>query len=593
MNIIKERIDALRSRMKGQKLDAYYISGTDPHMSEYLPDRWKTREFITGFTGSYGEVVVTASEALLWTDTRYFIQAQAQLQGTGVCMKKLRVPEAISFDDWLLENLKPGSRVGVNPECLPYSTCKNLMQKLGMAGIETILCDDLLDVFWENRPSVPNEKIFELELQYTGQSRKDKFETILKKLSEADADCQILCTTDDLAWTFNLRGHDIRYTPVFIGFGIIGKNRIALFTDPEKIPPELAVKLKKEEIECYPYNHWRSFLQHLKGRKIYIDPGTTNTAVVQALGKNNALKEGPSIPAGLKAIKNETEAKGFRTAMRKDGVALVKFLFWLKKNIGKIKISEYDVAGRLASFRSEEEGFRGESFPSIVGYRDHGAMVHLSVDKGNAHLLKPEGLLLFDSGGHYWEGTTDITRTVALGPVSKKQKRDFTLALKGVIALTEAIFPEGTKGCHLDILARKALWENGLDYGHGTGHGVGHYLMVHEGPFSIRKEFNPYPIQPGMVLSNEPGIYREEEYGVRTENILLCVPKKETAFGKFYGFETLTVCPIDVSLIDPEVLTNKEKQWINSYHTWVRKILNPFLDEQRNDFLNEITPEVL
>lgn len=593
MNMIKARIEHLRFLMKRENLDAYFISGADPHMSEYLPDRWKTREFITGFTGSYGEVVITASEALLWTDTRYFIQAQAQLQGTGVSMKKLRVPEAVPFDDWLPENLKTGSRVGVNPECLPYSTCKNLMQKLGTAGMEIILCDDLLDVFWEKRPSVPEEKIFELELQYTGLSRKEKFEAIIKKLSDAGAGYQIICALDDLAWTFNLRGSDIRYNPVFTGFGIIGKDRSILFADSGKISPDLTEKLKNEGIELYPYNHLIPFLKHLTGKKIYVDPATTNTAVVHVLQLNNEIREGPSIPSGLKAIKNETEVKGFRTAMRKDGVALVKFLFWLKKNIGKLKISEHDVAGELAAFRSEEDGFRGESFPPIVGYRDHGAIVHLSVDKENARLLKPEGLLLFDSGGHYWEGTTDITRTVALGPVSKKQKRDFTLALKGVIALTEAIFPEGTKGCHLDILARKALWENGLDYGHGTGHGVGHHLMVHEGPFSIRKEFNPYPVKPGMVLSNEPGIYREGEYGIRTENMMMCVPKKETEFGKFYGFETLTVCPIDVTLIDTEVLTEKEKQWINSYHTWVRDILNPFLDEQLNDFLSKITPEVM
>ncbi len=593
MNRIKERIANLRSLLEHEKLDAYYISGTDPHMSEYLPDRWKTREFITGFTGSYGEVVVTASEVLLWTDTRYFIQAETQLKGTGISMKKLRVPGAVPFDEWLLKNLKPGSRVGVNPDCLPWLTYINLMQKLEGAGMEIILCDDLLNILWKDRSPVPGERIFELELQYTGMSRRNKFAKITKELADADADCQILCALDDLAWTFNLRGNDICYTPVFIGFGITGNDRNILFANSEKIPPELRDKLKKEGIELYPYDYLKSFLKHLTGKKIYIDPTTTNTAVVHILRQHNEIREGPSIPAGLKAIKNETEAQGFRTAMRKDGVALMKFLFWLKNTIGKIPLSEYDVGRKLAVFRSEEEGFRGESFPPIVGYEGHGAIVHLSVGKEDANLLKPEGLLLFDSGGHYWEGTTDITRTVALGPVSKKQKRDFTLALKGVIALTEAVFPEGTKGYQLDILARKALWENGLDYGHGTGHGVGHYLMVHEGPFSIRKEYNPHPVKPGMVLSNEPGIYREGEYGIRTENMMICVPNQETAFGKFFGFETLSVCPIDVTLTDPEVLTPQEKQWINSYHIKVRDILHPFLDGELNDFLTEITPEVL
>ena len=592
MNKIEQRVEALRRIMAREKLDAWYILGTDPHMSEYLPERWRTREFITGFSGSYGEVVITLSEAFLWTDTRYFLQAETQLEGTGIKMQKLRVPGAVPPSEWLAQNLNPGAKVGVDPVCLPVGSCHQFRESFHKKGIQLVFTTDFLDEIWEGRPSIPENEIFELDVKYAGFSRAQKFEIINNKLKEAGADLQIITSLDDLAWTFNLRRNDVAYNPVFVGYGIVGKDFKLLFTKKGKIPESLYTKLCDEGIIVKDYDDFFGFLKTLNGKRIYLDPEATNTAVLNSLPANNETVDGVSIPAKLKACKNETELEGFRTAMRKDGAALVNFLFWLKQNIGEKTITEFTVGRKLAAFRAEQEGFRGESFTPIVGYKSHGAIVHLSVNEENANTIHPLGFLLFDSGGHYFEGTTDITRTIALGPLSEKQRRDFTLVLKGMIALTEARFPYGTKGVHLDLLARKALWENGLNYGHGTGHGVGHYLAVHEGPMAIRQEYNPNLIELGMVLSNEPGLYREGEYGVRTENMMVCVEKEETEFGRFLGFETLSLCPVDVNAIDQGLLTEAEKRWINDYHARVKKELAPLLSPELIRFLEEITPEV-
>ncbi|MBN1821441.1 MAG: aminopeptidase P family protein [Prolixibacteraceae bacterium] len=593
MTEIKTRINRLREVLKQKGLDAYYISGTDPHVSEYLPARWKTREFISGFTGSFGEVVITQEEAFLWTDTRYFLQAEDQLKGSGIKMQKLRVPEAIPVDEWLAANLNPGQKVGINPECLPYNTYKALVKRLEDKSVKIILCNDLLDIIWENRPLIPEEKVFELDLKYAGRSRNEKFSDISEKLKLHGADFQVITALDDLAWTFNLRGSDVNYNPVFVGFGLVGEESKILFINQEKLPIEIKEKLVDEGVDIKPYSDFYSFLKDISAKRVLIDPVSTNLAIVNSLAVNNEIIESSSIPGLLKALKNETELNGFRSAMKKDGVALVKFLFWLQNNIGEIALTEYDIGRKLAEFRAENEGFRGESFTPIVGYRDHGAIVHLSVGKENANTLEPEGILLFDSGGHYREGTTDITRTVALGPVTKQQKTDFTIVLKGMISLTQAIFPEGTKGIHLDILARKPLWENGMNYGHGTGHGVGHYLAVHEGPMAIRQEYNPNSIVPGMVMSNEPAFYRKGEYGLRTENMIACVNKGESEYGQFYGFETLSLCPIDIQLIESGLLDEKEISWLNNYHKKVRQELSPLLDEKHCRFLEKITPEVM
>ncbi len=592
MNDIRHRLKALRLEMLKHNLDAWYISGTDPHGSEYLPERWQTRAFISGFTGSWGVVAVTHEDAGLWTDSRYFIQAEKQLKGTGIKLHKLRVPGAVSPETWLARKLRQSSRVGFDPQTLSVASFRHLQNSLKKSGIILIKTSDLFEKIWENRPEIPENSVFELKHTITGLSRKIKKELTANKLKEYDADFQIITALDELAWLFNLRGSDIPYNPVFTGWGVAGKNEWILFINPVKIPLKLKSILEGEKIELKNYNIFHNWLKSVKGRKIFLDPGTSNYSVYNQLQADNEIIENTSVVALLKAGKNKTELAGFREAMKKDGAALIEFLFWLKENIGKETITEYDVREKLTEFRSQQKDFVGESFPSIVGYKEHGAIVHLNISKKEALTLKPENILLFDSGGQYLHGTTDITRTIALGKVTRQQKADFTLVLKGMIALSTARFPEGTKGCQLDILARRALWKDGLDYGHGTGHGVGHFLNVHEGPVSIRKESNEIAVSPGMVLSNEPGLYREGEYGIRTENLILCIEKETTGFGKFLGFETLTLCPIDTKLIDSDLLDKNEIDWLNNYHKEVRKLLKPIVRKELHTFLDELTDEI-
>ncbi|MBW6535661.1 MAG: aminopeptidase P family protein [Mariniphaga sp.] len=592
MNEIRQRIKALRMELLRHNLDAWYIPGTDPHASEYLPDRWQTRAFISGFTGSYGVVVVTQEEAGLWTDSRYFLQAEEQLKGAGIKMYKLRVPDALPPENWLAKKLQPGSKVGFDPQTLSVSGFRSLDNCLNKAGISMVETPDLFEKIWENRPAMPTDSIFEFKHPFAGLSRKEKRELLEGELKKYNADFQVITALDELAWVFNLRGSDIPYNPVFAGYGIVGKNEWILFVDHAKVPLDLKTHFEKEKITLMPYSNFTGWLKSVRGKKIFIDPGSAGFVVYSTLQSENKLVEGTSLVALLKARKNNTELAGFREAMKKDGVALLEFLFWLRENVEKGTETEFTAGRKLAEFRSLQNGFKGESFAPIVGYKEHGAIVHLNVEPENALPLKADGILLFDSGGQYLQGTTDVTRTIALGEVTEQQKTDFTLVLKGMIALTIAKFPDGTKGCHLDVLARKALWTNGLNYGHGTGHGVGHFLNVHEGPMSIRQEFNEVPIQPGMVMSNEPGLYREGEYGIRTENMIVCVEKETTAFGHFLGFETLTLCPIDTRLIDFNLLSEKERNWLNNYHQEVRKELKPLVRKELVGFLEELTKEI-
>ncbi len=589
---IQNRITALRIEMKTLGLDALYISGTDPHASEYLPKRWQTRSFISGFTGSFGIVVVTANEAGLWTDTRYFIQAEEQLKGSGIEMHKLRVPDAVSPENWLAGKLVSANTVGIDTQTISVAGFRNLQKILAKKGVKLVTAPDLFEIVWKDRPPFPADEIFDFGAAFSGISRKEKQNQIADKLNDLNADIHIVTMLDELAWQFNLRGSDINYNPVFMGFGLVGKNENFLFVNKSRIPEDLFKLLENEGVCIRDYDTFYSFLSEIKGKKIVLDPQTANFQAYSSLLKHNEIIEETSLISKAKARKNSTELKGFREAMLKDGVALVEFLFWLKSSIGKTKITEYEIGRKLAGFRSKQSNFRGESFPPIVGYKSHGAIVHLSVGLDDALEVDPEGILLFDSGGQYLEGTTDITRTVVLGEVSDQQKKDFTLVLKGMISLSLAEFPLGTKGCHIDILARQPLWENGLNYGHGTGHGVGHFLNVHEGPMAIRQEYNEHSIEPGMVMSNEPAFYREGEYGIRTENMMVCVEKEKTQFGQFLGFETLTICPIDTTLIIPELLSEKEKHWLNDYHEKVNVLLKPLLNKELHGFLDELTKEV-
>ena len=589
---ITERLQSLRGFMQDKQLDAVYISGTDPHMSEYLCAHWQTRKFMSGFTGSYGELVITREKAGLWTDSRYFIQAEDELRGSGINMYKLRVPDAVPVVSWLTLNLQAGARLGVDPLSLPLATYRNFTQELEPAGIRVEFCSGMLDGVWHDRPPLPRKPVYALPDSITGETRQSKLDRIASALAEKGAELTIITALDDLAWTFNLRGNDVDYNPVFLGFGIVGSAAKALFVSLPALPEDIRNSLETGEIEVLDYDDFFPYLEKLTGNILYLDPSSVNTAVWDAIRKNNGIVEGTSLPTLLKAVKNKTELEGFRKAMRKDGVAMVQFLHWVKNNSGKAGLTEYTAAVKLKEFRSLQSGFRGESFSPIVGYLGHGAIVHFSVDEKIACEIKPRGILLFDSGGQFDTGTTDITRTIALGPVTAQQKRDYTLVMKGMISLSMAVFPAGTKGIQLDVMARQALWSEGLNYGHGTGHGVGHCLNVHEGPASIRQDFNAHNIVPGMVFSNEPGLYRKDEYGIRTENLIVCVEKTENEFGTFYGFDTLTLCPLDTSLLMKNLLTAAERQWLNDYHRTVREELMPLVPEELKAFLLEITAPV-
>lgn len=592
MNEIRQRLKALRLELLRRNLDAWYISGTDPHSSEYLPARWQTRKYITGFSGSYGVVVVAQEEAALWTDSRYFIQAEEQLKGSGIKMFKLRVPDAVSPEAWLRKKLSAGSKVGFDPQTVSVAGYRNLSGTLQPAGITAVETNDLFEKIWDTRPELTLNPVFEPDAAVTGLNRKEKRELLVAELKKHDADFQVITALDELAWLFNLRGSDIDYNPVFTGYGIAGKNDWMLFVDPKNVSSGLRSKFEKERISLMTYDSFFQYLKSVRGKKILLDSSSASYAVYNTLQADNRIIENPSPVALMKSQKNKAELDGFREAMKKDGVALVEFLYWLRQNVGKNVVTEYTAGLKLAEFRGRQAGYAGESFAPIVGYKQHGAIVHLTVNEQEALEIRPEGILLFDSGGQYMQGTTDVTRTVALGEVTPRQKRDYTLILKGMVALSRAKFPHGTKGCNLDTLARMALWQDGLNYGHGTGHGVGHFLNVHEGPVSIRQEYSEMPLKPGMVLSNEPGLYREGEYGIRIENMIACTAMEETPFGDFLGFETLTLCPIDTQLIEVSLLSAEEKEWLNNYHRQVRTALEPVLSGDLKPFLIELTEAI-
>lgn len=587
---IKERISALRAIMKIAGIDAYIVYGTDPHLSEYLPSHWQTRPYLSGFTGSAGMIIISSEKAALWTDSRYFLQAEEQIQGTGIELVKMRTPGHPEPADWLIQNVKSGSTVGTDESCISVNQFRSMLQKLDQSGIILQESGDLLDGIWADRPTLPDSAIYEHELKFACTDRKKKIAAICNELEKLGADLQIITALDDLAWTFNLRGTDVECNPVFMAYAAISKEETVLFLEDKKLPSELKTKLENEGIEIRAYHELTHFLRNLpKTTRILLDPDRTNQAILKNIPDSNPLREGLSIPCQLKAIKSEAEISNIRQAMRKDGVAMVEFLYWLKNNLGKVQVSEYTIAEELISFREKQPDYKGISFFPIVGYKEHGAIVHFHVTEENALPVEKDGFLLFDSGAQYLDGTTDITRTIALSELTKQQKKDFTVVLKGMISLTLAKFPVNTRGYHLDILARRDMWQHGLNYGHGTGHGVGYFLNVHEGPMSIRQEYNDRVIEAGMVLSNEPALYRLGEYGLRTENLIVCMKDETTEFGDFLKFDTLTLCPIDTTAIDKNLLNPEEIKWLNNYHQKVYSELAPMINNELKTFLKELT----
>lgn len=592
---IPERIAALREAMKQHKIDAYIIPTSDPHMSEYPADCWKYREWISGFTGSAGTVIITADKAGLWTDSRYFLQASTQLEGTGIELFKMMLPETPTIPEFLTHELKEGQTVGLNGETYSLADARSLEKALAEKEIKLNTNASLIDPIWKERPAIPEAPMFEMPVELSGKSTEDKLIDINKMLHKAGADCTILSALDEVAWTFNIRGTDVAYNPVVISYAFVSEKESVLFVNPKKIPAEIAEHLKKEGVTLADYGMLATFLSQLPERtRVFIDSKRTNVAIYNALPKSSILIEGISPANHLKSIKNEAEIKGFRNAVLKDGIAMTKFYFWLEKRLkAGEKVTELSAAAKLTALRSEQPQYVMDSFASISSYGPHGAVVHYSPTPETDTELKTDSLYLLDSGAQYLDGTTDITRTIALcDEPSEQMKKDFTRALKGTIGIAKCKFPAGIRGCLIDAFARKALWDAGINYLHGTCHGIGHCLNVHEGPQSIRMEENPVILEPGMVMSDEPAMYRPGEYGIRTENMILIREDSETEFGKFLGFETLTLCYIDTKLVIPSMLSVREHAWLNKYHQMVYDLVSPHLNEEEKAWLKEKTAEI-
>ena len=592
---IPERIAALREAMKQHKIDAYIIPTSDPHMSEYPADCWKYREWISGFTGSAGTVIITADKAGLWTDSRYFLQASTQLEGTGIELFKMMLPETPTIPEFLTHELKEGQTVGLNGETYSLADARSLEKALAEKEIKLNTNASLIDPIWKERPAIPEAPMFEMPIELSGKSTEDKLIDINKMLHKAGADCTILSALDEVAWTFNIRGTDVAYNPVVISYAFVSEKESVLFVNPKKIPAEIAEHLKKEGVTLADYGMLATFLSRLPEQtRVFIDSKRTNVAIYNALPKSSILIEGTSPANHLKSIKNETEIKGFRNAVLKDGIAMTKFYFWLEKMLkAGEKVTELSAAAKLTALRSEQPQYVMDSFASISSYGPHGAVVHYSPTPETDTELKTDSLYLLDSGAQYLDGTTDITRTIALcDEPSEQMKKDFTRALKGTIGIAKCKFPAGIRGCLIDAFARKALWDAGINYQHGTCHGIGHCLNVHEGPQSIRMEENPVILEPGMVMSDEPAMYRPGEYGIRTENMILIREDSETEFGKFLGFETLTLCYIDTKLVIPSMLSVREHAWLNKYHQMVYDLVSPHLNEEEKAWLKEKTAEI-
>jgi len=587
MEKIINRISLLRAAMKQKGISACIIPGTDPHASEYIAEYWKERQWISGFDGSAGTAVVTLTSAGLWTDSRYFLHAADQLEGTGIELMKQGLPETLEILPWLATQLKPGEKVGVNSQMFSLNGYGTMKTELKMNELDLVSID-LPALVWNDRPAIPLKPFFVYDIQFAGISTVDKLELVRTEMKKAYADVFVISALDDIAWLFNIRGNDVDYNPVVIAYALVENEKATLCIAPEKLTPETSAYLQSQGVTVAPYLAIYDLLKKTAPSKaVLVDGGKLNQALFESIPKGCAIRNIMSPAFKLKGVKNEVEMAGVRNAMARDGVALTRFFVWLEEGLKSGNLSELSVSDKLRKFRSEQEHFVGESFGTIAGYAAHGAIVHYSATPESDAKLKAENIFLLDSGGQYLDGTTDITRTVALGTPSAQQKTDNTLVLKGHISLAKAIFPVGTRGSQLDILARKAMWDLGLNYGHGTGHGVGHFLCVHEGPQSIRMDENSTILQPGMMISNEPGMYRTNEYGIRIENLVHVIPAMKTEFGQFLKFETLTLFPIDQHLINFDLLTKSEIDWLNEYHQRVYATIAPKLNEYEREWLSK------
>lgn len=575
---VSEHVQQLRLFMEQHGLAAFVIPSTDAHGSEYVPSHWESRKWISGFDGSAGTAVVTMTSAALWTDSRYFIAAEAQLRDTPFQLMKERMAGTPTIAQWLCRNLKEGETVGIDGHVYAASEATALQEELKERGIHLNDRYDPMASIWKDRPAIPAAEISIQPLQYAGESVASKLERLRNRLKDAGCNAMMVSALDEVAWLLNLRGEDVHCNPVFVAYCLIKANETLLFVSKEKITEKVSSLLSSQGIILLPYESVEETLQELRDMRILL-PKSTNAAIRNAVSRCEVVSS-PSPVAAMKAVKNKTEIEGFYNAMLRDGVAMVKFLRWLKPAVAAGGVTEIEIDRKLTALRAEQPLYKDISFDTIAAYAAHGAIVHYEATPETDCELKPEGLLLLDSGAQYLDGTTDITRTIALGTPTEEEKHVYTLVLKGHIALSRVKFPSGSSGTQLDLAARYAMWQDGYNFGHGTGHGVGSYLNVHEGPHQIRMNYVPAPIVAGMTVTDEPGIYMEGKFGVRIENTLLSVPYKTTEFGEFLGFEPLTLCPYDTTPIDKSMLTSVETQWINDYHAQVCRCLLPLLDDE-------------
>ena len=590
---INNRIAALRAHIAQEQIQAFIIPSTDPHLSEYVAPHWQSREWISGFTGSAGTVVVTAKDAGLWTDSRYFLQAARQLEGTCITLYKEMLPETPNIPEFLSAHLQEGDCVGIDGKMFSAEEVEHLQKELKKSGIRIKSIADPMQLLWTDRPAMPLAPAFVYDTKYAGMSFTEKLSAVRQAMEAAGADSLLLSALDEIAWLLNIRGNDVHCNPVVVSYLLIEKDKVNYFVQPQKVTPELAEYFSANGISVHPYEEIGDYLNSFNAHSILMNPAKTNYAIYSAIRPGCLIINGASPVALLKAIRNKQEIAGIHAAMQRDGVALVKFLKWLDEAVPAGKETEISVDKKLHTFRAAQPLYMGESFDTIAGYKEHGAIVHYEATPETDVTLKPEGFLLLDSGAQYLDGTTDITRTIALGPLTEEEKTDYTLILKGHIALAMAVFPEGTRGAQLDVLARMPIWKERMNYLHGTGHGVGHFLNVHEGPQSIRMNENPVALQPGMVTSNEPGVYKAGSHGIRTENLVLTVPAGEGMFGKYLKFETLTLCPICRKGIIKELLTAEEIGWLNDYHRTVYEKLSPDLNNDEREWLKEACKAVI
>ena len=589
---IKERIHALRMTFRPNNIKAFIIPSTDPHLSEYVAPYWMSREWISGFTGSAGTAVILMDKAGLWTDSRYFLQAEKELEGSGITLYKEMLPETPSITKFLCQNLKPGESVSIDGKMFSVQQVEQMKEDLAPYQLQVNLFGDPLKNIWKDRPSMPDAPAFIYDVKYAGKSCGEKVAAIRTELKKKGIFALFLSSLDEIAWTLNLRGSDVHCNPVIVSYLLVTQDEVVYFISPEKITQEVNEYLQEQQVSLRKYDEAESFLNSFAGENILIDPKKTNYAIYSAINPACKVVRGESPVTLLKAIRNEQEIAGIHHAMQRDGVALVKFLKWLEASVLSGKETELSVDRKLHEFRAAQPLYMGESFDTITGYKEHGAIVHYSATEESDVTLQPKGFLLLDSGAQYLDGTTDITRTIALGELTEEEKTDYTLILKGHIALAMAKFPAGTRGAQLDVLARMPIWSHGMNFLHGTGHGVGHFLSVHEGPQSIRMNENPIVLQPGMVTSNEPGVYKAGSHGIRTENLTLVCKDKEGMFGEYFKFETITLCPICKKGIIKEMLTAEEVKWFNDYHRTVYEKLSPSLNEEEKKWLLEATKAI-